>query len=163
MLGPFPEYWACPQDDYSCYGGYPKCISSARLCDSFHHCENSRDELFCGKYFSITNLTDHLHELLNTGVCGGILSHQSGHLTSPSYPKQYPSNSDCTYTILQPNNTFIHLTTIAFEIQGKAQGDCKDYVEIKDGPSSDYPLIGRFCGNAIPSSVQSTQNNLWIR
>ena len=113
--------------------------------------------------------------------CGGYFSTRNGTITSPSYPGNYPSNADCIYTIAQPTGTVIMLNFLSMDIESH---DCDydyydycdpcsydyigtpsgDYLEIRDGPSSDSPLLGeKLCGNEIPSSIQSSQNKLWIR
>ena len=38
-----------------------------------------------------------------------------------------------------------------------------DYLEIRDGPSKDSPLLKKLCGIGLPASIQSSQNHLWIR
>ena len=40
---------------------------------------------------------------------------------------------------------------------------CSDFLEIRDGNSEESPLIGKFCGDKSPASIQSTQNQIWIR
>ena len=43
-------------------------------------------------------------------------------------------------------------------------GSCKDdFLEIRDGPSKQSPVVGKFCGTNMPTSVESTQNIMWIR
>ena len=99
--------------------------------------------------------------------CGSVCrdySDPSGILTSPYFPKFYPHDSKCIYTISQPNNTYINLTISTFDVQeADSDGACPDYLEIRDGGSWDSPLIGQFCGGAIPSSLQSTQNKMYMR
>ena len=95
----------------------------------------------------------------------GIFSNESGILTSPSYPNPYPNNAECEYIISQPNGTCVNLTVEAFDVE--AIGGCStDFLEIRDGMDPDSPLLGKFCGNTIgsdiPTSIQSTQQNLRI-
>ena len=96
------------------------------------------------------------------GACGGNLTNPNGILTSPSYPYNYPNNQDCVYTITQSSDTFLNLKIFVFDLTSK---DCpdKDYLQIRDGISEDSPLIGQFCGTNIPKSIQTTQNDMWIR
>ena len=37
-----------------------------------------------------------------------------------------------------------------------------DYLEIRDGPSADHPILDKLCGNET-ASILSSQNQLWIR
>ena len=98
------------------------------------------------------------------GACGGTFTTPYGFLTSPSYPDKYPKNADCVYNIRQPNGTFINITFIAFDIDKGWHGDCIiDYLDIRDGNSEKSPSIGKFCGQNITTSFQSTQNSMWLR
>lgn len=36
-------------------------------------------------------------------------------------------------------------------------------LQVKDGNNTDSPLLYKYCGTTGPSSVQSTQNNLYIK
>ena len=99
------------------------------------------------------------------GLCGGDFTEANGHLSSPSYPKQYPHNEDCVYTISQPNGTYLLLTFLEFHL---FEEDCGswygyDYLEIRDGSSEESPLIGKFCGDKFPTFIQSTQSKIWLR
>ena len=99
--------------------------------------------------------------------CGSVCheySDSNGTITSPNFPKLYPHDAECIYTISQSNSTYINLTIIQFDIE-EVDSDlvCFDYLEIRDGGSWDSPLIGEFCGGAIPSSLQSTQNKIYMR
>ena len=42
-----------------------------------------------------------------------------------------------------------------------------DYLEIRDGPSEQSPLIGGYCGDetslSLPIEIQTTQENAWMR
>ena len=95
-------------------------------------------------------------------TCGGSYTSLSGAIKSPSYPNPYPDNADCIYTISLPIGTIIGLSTETFDIEHGS--DCSaDSLEIRDGVSEDSPTLGKFCGTDLPSSIQSTQNNMWIR
>ena len=45
------------------------------------------------------------------------------------------------------------------------RGTSSDFIEMRDGNSEAFPLIGKFCGNRsdIPAFTHTTQNNLRIR
>ena len=71
----------------------------------------------------------------------------------------------CDYLILQQNDTCVKLAVEAFDVE--AMGSCStDFLEIRDGMDPDSPLLGKFCGSNIgsdiPTSIQSTQQNLRI-
>ena len=102
------------------------------------------------------------------GACGGNMATLNGFLNSPSYPDNYPDNVVCDYIISQPTGMYVNLTVLMFDTYDI---DCEtafvdagyDFLEIRDGNSEESPLIGRFCGNKIPASMYSTNNNMWIR
>ena len=93
---------------------------------------------------------------------GGYNSSYGGIITSTSYPNNYPDNEDCIYSISQPTGTVILLNFFSMDIE--YDGTCDyDYLEIRDGPSSESPLLKKLCGKEIPASLQSTNNKLWMR
>ena len=101
----------------------------------------------------------------NFGACGGSFTTKQGIFTSPSYPDNYPYNADCTYNISQPNGTVILLNFLSMDMEYDDYwcGGCCDYLEIRDGPSADSPLLDKLCVSDIPAPVQSSQNQLRIK
>lgn len=100
------------------------------------------------------------------GACGGYFTTPSGLFTSPSYPHPYPENADCVYTISQKNGTYITLIILNMDMFGwdETLDACpRDYLEIRNGNSNDSPLLEKLCGKGVAASIQSTENNLWIR
>ena len=106
------------------------------------------------------------------GQCGGVFKTLSGLLTSPSYPDNYPNEADCAYMITQLNGTYVNITLLVLDLpdiayefyDGGERTICHDYLEIRDGNSDESPLMGKLCGsNSLMLSMQSTQNNIWIR
>ena len=49
-------------------------------------------------------------------TCGGNFYNQSGILTSPLYPNQYPT-ADCVYLISQPNGTYVNISFLTMDIE----------------------------------------------
>ena len=102
-----------------------------------------------------------------SGICGGNFTTQNGIFTSPSYPDNYPDNTDCIYSISQPNGTVIMLNFLSMDIESCSgwwcADNCPDYLEIRDGPSDDSSLLGKLCGSEIPAPIQSSQNQLWMK
>ena len=96
------------------------------------------------------------------GACGGSFTSPNGILTSPSYPGNYSDDADCTYAISQPTGTVILLNFQIMDIEHHATCDY-DYLEIRDGPSADSPLLDKLCGVQIPAPIKSSQNQLWMK
>ena len=100
------------------------------------------------------------------GECGGTYTFPFGIITSPSYPNKYPENIDCIYTITQPNGIVIVLNFFYMDVVD-GWGDftnCEnDYLEIRDGPSANSPILAKLCGTDLPASIQSNQNELWMK
>ena len=108
--------------------------------------------------------TNELERTFRIGSCGGQFSTPGGILTSPSYPDNYPNDADCVYSITRPNGTCVNLKVMAVDVEERGPfSGCYDYLEIRDGPSQESPLLKKLCGNQIPSPIKSTQNNLWMR
>ena len=115
--------------------------------------------------FQLIYLTKRCTETVCKSVCQDY-SAPNGILNSPNYPVPYTEDVNCTYTITQPNGTIIILEVVTFDLEHSWSATCKDSqdnLEIRDGSTKESPLIGRFCSNNIPASMESTQNNMWIR
>ncbi|KAF7699179.1 ST14 transmembrane serine protease matriptase a [Silurus meridionalis] len=81
-------------------------------------------------------------------TCGGILTGTSGTFTSPNYPKYYPPEKRCEWTIQVPYNMFVKLVFSKFMMS--VGGACvHDYVKVND------ELL---CGE-LPSSTMRTSNS----
>ena len=93
---------------------------------------------------------------------GSSLSANGGMITSPSYPGDYPDNSECVYTISQPPDTVILLSFLNLDVENHST--CKyDYLYVRDGPSGDSPLLDKLCGIKRPAPIQSSKNQLWMK
>ena len=92
------------------------------------------------------------------GACGGSFSTQNGIFTSPLYPKDYPIQADCIYTISQTNGNVISLNFLVMDTEA-----CCDYLEIRDGPSKAAPLLAKLGGSVIPSPIQSNRHEVWMK
>ena len=97
--------------------------------------------------------------------CGQNYTNDSGLITSPLHPNQYPNNVECIYLISQKIGTFVNVTFINLDIVCLETDSTSDYLEMRDGYSEASPFMGRYCGNGtnVPVSLQSTQNYLRIR
>lgn len=102
-----------------------------------------------------------------SGNCDNYLNGPSGSFTSPKYPSKYPPTQSCTWHITVPEGLKAKLSFTDFNLEKTktSQGDCSnDYVEIREGVWGRYgTILGRFCGDSIPSTVTSSTNQMWVR
>ncbi|XP_046451773.1 cubilin-like isoform X2 [Daphnia pulex] len=97
-------------------------------------------------------------------VCGGTWTESSGRIQSPNFPSPYPASKQCVYIIALDPGKAVKLDFLTFDVEGSA--NCRyDYVEIRDGDTSNSTLIGRYCGppSLIPPPIVSSHNYLWIK
>ncbi|XP_029134023.2 cubilin [Labrus bergylta] len=98
----------------------------------------------------------------STSSCGGDLVMESGAFNSPNYPDAYPPNVECVWTIRSSPGNRLQLSFIIFSLQGD-NGCQNDYLEIREGNSTGT-LVGRFCGNSLPSNYTSVIGHiLWVK
>ena len=82
---------------------------------------------------------------------------------SPNYPNSYSNNLDCQITIrFEDSPTVLIEFDPTFEIE--IHSTCGwDYLEARDGPSADSPLIdSKICGETAPLPIQSTGNSMTL-
>ena len=90
--------------------------------------------------------------------CGGVLSQNHGHFSSPNDEVAYKHKASCNWLIRAPLGLVIRLTFPVFGIE--FHPNCTfDYIEIND--VSGYSL-GKFCGSSSPPSVQSFSNEITV-
>lgn len=93
--------------------------------------------------------------------CGGNLTFPSGFLETPFFPNEYPSQLRCEWLITAPTGHQIELKVLNFSLE-VGVGCVEDYLEIRNGMTSESPLIGSFCGETIPRLIPSFTNHLYI-
>ncbi|XP_035679570.1 neuropilin and tolloid-like protein 2 isoform X1 [Branchiostoma floridae] len=88
---------------------------------------------------------------------------KTGTIQSPSYPRQYPLDTECIYILTAPEGFVIQVDFHGmFDIERSY--NCKyDHVELRDGMYGFSPLIGRYCGDNAPAPVKTTGNKLWVK
>ncbi|XP_050435751.1 cubilin [Adelges cooleyi] len=100
--------------------------------------------------------------LTKSQACGGNFFTPEGFIKSPNYPDEYPNSKDCSWVITVPVTNQIELNFTSFMLEESM--DCRfDYVEVRNGGYASSPLIGKFCGSKILSSISSMGNSLFIR
>ena len=103
----------------------------------------------------------------NVTMCGGSTTEvltPGTIIKTVYYPNGYENNEDCHITI-----TFSDSPTVLIEFNPhfgiEYHGSCAyDYLEARDGPSTDSPLIGsKVCGTTgAPAPIQSTGNSMTL-
>uniref|UniRef100_A0A8C2U7F5 Metalloendopeptidase n=1 Tax=Coturnix japonica TaxID=93934 RepID=A0A8C2U7F5_COTJA len=95
-------------------------------------------------------------------ICGGEIHKNEGQIQSPNYPDDYRPSKECIWKITVSEGFHIGISFQAFEIEW--HDTCSyDYLEIRDGPTENSPLIGQFCGYEKPEDIKSSSNKLWMK
>ena len=139
----------CNNSYFTCGNDAEHCIPWLWVCDGDFDCHDDSDESYDLCKFS--------------GTCGGNFTIPHGILTSPSYPDTYPNKMNCVYAITQPTGTAILLNVITINTERLL-----DILEIRDGPSEASPRLAEISGinnrgSGIPTTIRSSQNQLWIK
>ena len=88
--------------------------------------------------------------------CYHKLTGYGGLISTDAYPNKYKANADCYWLIETEANLKIQLRFIDFQLKG----DCnQNYLEIYDGESPNFPLIGKYCKHSIPELPFETNGN----
>ncbi|XP_028832993.1 neuropilin and tolloid-like protein 1 [Denticeps clupeoides] len=98
------------------------------------------------------------------GLCGTWIKEPDGGVfTSPNYPEKYPPERECIYIIeASPRQCIDLFFDEKYSIE--PSWECKfDHIEVRDGPFSFSPIIGRYCGQESPMYVRSSGRYLWIK
>ncbi|MBK7853097.1 MAG: CUB domain-containing protein [Bacteroidetes bacterium] len=82
----------------------------------------------------------------------------SGTFTDGSGTNNYSNNSDCKWLIQPSGATNITLDFYLFDVSSP-----NDTVYVYDGNAITSPLLGRWTGNTLPTSVTSTGGSLLVR
>ncbi|KAF5295928.1 hypothetical protein FQR65_LT10359 [Abscondita terminalis] len=95
------------------------------------------------------------------GGCGGIFHDNTRIIESPSYPKDYPNNAECTWEIISQNGHSIYLNfTDRFYIEESKNCE-NDFIEIWNY-MDEWISLGRKCGRHTPKYINSTSNRMKI-
>ncbi|KAL3290304.1 hypothetical protein HHI36_023648 [Cryptolaemus montrouzieri] len=93
--------------------------------------------------------------------CGGTFTNIHGEIQSPSFQGKYLSDLSCEYKIKLADRLRVKLEFITFDLE--FDHGCKfDYVKIYEGPDTNAPLIGTYCGNTIPAPYTSNGNEITV-
>ncbi|XP_065058069.1 suppressor of tumorigenicity 14 protein homolog [Rhopilema esculentum] len=96
--------------------------------------------------------------------CNETIYADSGTISSPNYPQDYPPNADCHWKIEASKGKRIKIDIRDFEMEGSQGGidQCYDHIAFYDVIASQKRLIGLYCGKSIPSPITSKTNRLVI-
>ncbi|XP_036324703.1 dorsal-ventral patterning protein tolloid [Rhagoletis pomonella] len=96
-------------------------------------------------------------------TCGGdIFLTEDRRIDSPNYPLEYLADRECIWRITVPDNHQVALKFQSFELEN--HDNCAyDYVEIRDGNSSDSRLIGIYCGYLLPPNIKTNLNQMYVK
>ncbi|XP_074599235.1 sushi, von Willebrand factor type A, EGF and pentraxin domain-containing protein uif isoform X2 [Brevipalpus obovatus] len=94
--------------------------------------------------------------------CGGELFAQNTAqvITSPFYPESYPGALECVHIITAPQGKMITLEIVELDLKHE-----KDFIYLRDGPGSSYPLLAKLTGsiNSVSSRfIVSTSNRVYF-
>ncbi|PFX16991.1 tolloid-like protein 1 isoform X1 [Stylophora pistillata] len=101
-----------------------------------------------------------------SSYCGHdvILGPGDGRFSTPRYPEQYLPDLTCIWKIEVDSKNKIILRFQEFDVEGDSQvcPDDSDHAKVFNGLASWSPVIGRYCGRVIPSTIKSKTNKLRI-
>uniref|UniRef100_A0A8C2EC16 CUB and Sushi multiple domains 3 n=1 Tax=Cyprinus carpio TaxID=7962 RepID=A0A8C2EC16_CYPCA len=128
------------------------------ICDEDHVLQGSKS-ITCQRVAEVfAAWTDH-RPVCRVKTCGSNLQGPSGTFTSPNFPIQYESNSQCVWIITASNlnkpGSRIHLAFNDFDLEAPY-----DILTVKDGEMLDSSVLGRFTGAEVPSHLTSNNNIL---
>uniref|UniRef100_H2ZHT6 Metalloendopeptidase n=1 Tax=Ciona savignyi TaxID=51511 RepID=H2ZHT6_CIOSA len=122
----------------------------------------STDSRIWMKFRSTSNYNGNGFRLRYEAVCGGNIRKNSGQIQSPNYPDDYRPGKECIWSVVVDEGFQVGLSFQAFKVE-RHDTCAYDYLEVRDGPSADSELIGRFCGSDRPDDIEATGNTLWIK
>ncbi|KAF4529657.1 hypothetical protein B566_EDAN017693, partial [Ephemera danica] len=92
-------------------------------------------------------------------TCGGVLEGPEEEITSPNFPQEYNASMDCAWSLQYPQGQSILIKFLTMDMEPECD---HDHVMVFNGPTSQSPIIGTYCGNSLPGDIQSQSNFLFI-
>uniref|UniRef100_A0A3B4B209 CUB domain-containing protein n=1 Tax=Periophthalmus magnuspinnatus TaxID=409849 RepID=A0A3B4B209_9GOBI len=99
--------------------------------------------------------------LLCSSGCGGTMFSASGGFSSPNYPLPYHPNAECYWSLRTSPGSQLLLSFSDFHLESSINCDF-DYLALYNGPNSQAPLLGTFCGDALPAPGFTTTSALTV-
>ena len=127
-------------------------LSKLKICNCIH-----------SRFLGNSDIQERGFNISYAKMCGGSYQH-NGELMSPGFPNA-AGNYECIYKIAQSKWAATKIEIDHFDIWERVDGCESSFLEVRDGNNETSPLMGKFCGRLtdIPSSLTSTQNEVWIR
>ncbi|KAJ3659671.1 hypothetical protein Zmor_011346 [Zophobas morio] len=91
--------------------------------------------------------------------CGGTLTSVEGIFASPGYPKKYPMETECEWTIDIPEGNHLSVTFTYFELL-ESEHCNTDYLEVRQSNGTGK-LLGTYCGDDLPLNI-TNMGSLWF-
>ncbi|KAF4527381.1 hypothetical protein B566_EDAN015950 [Ephemera danica] len=92
-------------------------------------------------------------------TCGGVLEGPEEEITSPNFPQEYNASMDCAWSLQYQQGQSILIKFLTMDMEPECD---HDHVMVFNGPTSQSPIIGTYCGNSLPGDIQSQSNFLFI-
>lgn len=93
--------------------------------------------------------------------CNRTIRENGGIIVSPNFTSGYQENLHCSWTIIVEPGMIVTLTFWYFDVERGI--NCQnDRVSVFNGPSQDFPLLGKFCGPFRPGPQVTTSNKMHI-
>ena len=102
-----------------------------------------------------------------TKGCGAtLITEGEGVLTSPDFPQSWIGGDSCDWVIQGPRGEDrVSLQITMLDLPGESLSNCSTghgYLEVRDGPEADAPLISRYCGHSLPQDITSHGSSLRV-
>uniref|UniRef100_A0A1B0D3H0 Uncharacterized protein n=1 Tax=Phlebotomus papatasi TaxID=29031 RepID=A0A1B0D3H0_PHLPP len=116
----------------------------------------SDDSINEGGFSSMVTFTD------ISKSCGGKFYTSFGYIRSPAWPDNYLNDKNCEWIISVETGSQIELRVKQFDLE--EHHECEfDYLEVRNGGTSDSPLLGKYCGTKIPEVIRSYSNHIYVK
>ncbi|KAJ7394693.1 Mannan-binding lectin serine protease 1 [Desmophyllum pertusum] len=135
---------------------YDECRGDNGKCD--HYCHN-----YIGGHYCSCRAGYHLQ--LDKKSCHVVCDNQQftarrGEIATPEYPRLYPKNSKCDWTIAVDKGYQITLTFTQFDVEDHPDVTCPyDYMKVSAGKNRKY---GPLCGKTLPKNITSSANYMHL-
>ncbi|KAI0215046.1 Exoskeleton protein RP43 [Lamellibrachia satsuma] len=100
------------------------------------------------------------YSLLSTCSAPSVLTRPLGYFGTVG--SSYRNNEQCSWTIQSQGNSKLRLHFTRFDLEYGGRSCPYDKVKVYDGSSASARLKGTFCGNTLPSDIQSSGGKMFV-